>query len=251
MLPFLQRLTRVAVVTALALGATSVAATPASANPNLTWDGPRQSIDTVMDAAYQAGFRSEEQLLTVTSIAVRESSLYQRTRHWQPQFGYRPSGSQLAVQGPGWVYSWEGTQLHADRGLWQISSHWWPQYSDAAVDDPYQAARIVHSISKGGADFNAWDTYRAGDAQRHWDAAVDGWPALRPEVQAFLGSRGSAANSSAGADAHAQHVVGWDGTLWKIAQQYYGNGDLWRRIADANGVRVPEQLHPGTVLNIP
>jgi hypothetical protein len=107
-------------------------------------------MDTVMSAAYQAGFRSEEQLLIVTSIAVRESSLYQQTRNWQPEFGHRPAGSQLGVQGPSWVYSGNGSQLHADRGLWQISSQWWPQYGDATVDDPYQAARLVYTISKGG-----------------------------------------------------------------------------------------------------
>lgn len=246
----MKRLARVTATSALALGATILVATPASAGSNLTWDGPRQSIDTVMDAAFQAGFRNEEQLLSVTSIAVRESSLFVRTRHWQPQFGYRPAGSQLGVQGPDWVYSWEGTQLHADRGLWQISSKWWPQYSDATVDDPVQAARVVHEISKGGTDFGPWDTYRGGHAQAHWDSAVDGWPALRPLVQDFLRHRGGSAASSSNGSGE-QHVVAWDGTLWKIAQQYYGSGDLWPRIAEANGVRVPEQLEPGTVLYVP
>jgi LysM repeat protein len=156
------------------------------------------------------------------------------------------------VQGPGWVYSGDGRQLHADRGLWQISSQWWPQYGDATVDDPYQAARLVYTISKAGTDFNPWDTYRGGAAQRHWDNAVDGWPALRPEVQAFLRNRGaSGAVASASVTSGTSHTVAWDGTLWKIARQYYGDGDLWPRLAAANGVRVPEQLHPGTVLNIP
>jgi len=209
-----------------------------------------------MSAAYQAGFRSEEQLLTVTSIAVRESSLFVSTRHWQPHFGYRPAGSDVRVQGPSWVYSGDGRQLHADRGLWQISSYWWPQFSDAAVDDPMQAARVVHDISKGGTDFSPWDTYRGGAAQRHWDADLDGWPALRPLVRAFLRDRAGSASSYSGnsnpsAASGTRHVVAWDGTLWKIALQYYGNPYLWPRIAEANGISVPEQLHPGTVLTIP
>lgn len=40
-------------------------------------------------------------------------------------------------------------------------------------------------------------------------------------------------------------------TLWAIAARYYGNGALWPRIADANGIRNPASVAAGTRLRIP
>lgn len=40
-------------------------------------------------------------------------------------------------------------------------------------------------------------------------------------------------------------------TLWAIAERHYGDGNLWGRIADANGVRDPRRLAIGAVLTIP
>ena len=40
-------------------------------------------------------------------------------------------------------------------------------------------------------------------------------------------------------------------TLFKIAQQYYGEGKLWGIISAANGKLLPESLQPGQVLTIP
>lgn len=254
MLALIRVLKRSAVAVPLALAATVVFAPPAAANPNLTYEGRQISIVETMAAAHSAGFRSEEQLLAATSIAVAESSLYTRLRHWQPQFGTRPAGDQLGVQGPGWVNS-SGAQLHADRGLWQISSRWWPQYSDAALDDPYQAARVLHEISRGAQDFSPWDTYRYGMAQAHYDSAHNGWPALRPAVRDFLANQGNDfsgdSRSTPASAGEVRHVLSSNGTLYKMAVQYYGDGDLWTRIAERNGVSVPEKLVAGQVLVVP
>lgn len=139
-----------------------------------------------MDAAYAAGFRTEGNLLAVTSIAVAESSLQPEARNWHPEYGYRPSGDVIGVTGGPDVWSTDGRQLHSDRGLWQISSHSWHQFTDAQCDDPSRAARVAFTISDGGTNFSLWDTYASGSAQRHYDRSDDGWPALRPLVRSFL-----------------------------------------------------------------
>lgn len=47
------------------------------------------------------------------------------------------------------------------------------------------------------------------------------------------------------------HKVVSGDTLWKIAVQYYGNGALYPRIADASGVTDPNRLTVGQTLKIP
>lgn len=141
-----------------------------------------------MQAAYQAGFHAEGQLLAVTSIAIAESSLRPRARNWHPEYGFRPRRDVLGVAGGAEVRSAEGRQLHSDRGIWQISSHSWPQYTDAQCDNARTAARLAFSISESGSNFLPWDTYKDGDAQDHYDRRVDGWPPVRPLVREFLSS---------------------------------------------------------------
>lgn len=241
---------------AFALG--TLTAAPAAANPNKTYEGRKLSVAETMSIVYDAGFRDERTLLTVTSIAIAESSLYTRLRHWHPEHGYRPAGSVLGVQGPSWVWSSAGTQAHADRGLFQIHSYYWPQYTDAMTDDPAQAARLVHAISKGGTDFTPWHAYTSGDAQRSWDAAYNGWPALRPLVRAFLSERSSTAPGAAPVAAPparpepgTRHTFSGGDTLYRLAGRYYGNPDLWPRIASANSIADPENVWRGSVIVIP
>lgn len=243
----------VSLLTALVLAATTVGASPAAAANNATYAGEQLSIVEAMESAYEGGFRTEEQLLTATSIAVAESSLYTGLRNWHPEFGNRPAGSQLGVAGPAWVYAADGSQSHADRGLYQINSYWWPAISDATADDPVQAARVTYYISSGGTSFGAWHTYTSGEAQRHWDAPYNGWPALRPYVQYFLAARGGATEAAAveASSGEIHQVLGTDGTLYKLAIQHYGNGDLWPYIAARNGVLVAEQLLAEQVIIIP
>ncbi len=47
------------------------------------------------------------------------------------------------------------------------------------------------------------------------------------------------------------HTVEDRDTLFDIAQAYYGDGNQWRKIADANGGVKPESLVSGQKLQIP
>ena len=51
--------------------------------------------------------------------------------------------------------------------------------------------------------------------------------------------------------ATAYYTVVRGDTLWAIAIAYYGNGNRWSEIADANGITDPRALQIGTVLRIP
>jgi 5'-nucleotidase len=51
--------------------------------------------------------------------------------------------------------------------------------------------------------------------------------------------------------AGGKHVIARGDTLWDIAKTAYGDGTLWRRIAEANGNPRPRALHVGTELSIP
>jgi hypothetical protein len=153
---------------ALVLGAIALGIPSTTAYSN----AGQLSLVAVISYAHEAGFSCADELLTAVAIAVAESSLYPTIRNPHPEYGRRFNGS-----------------VHADRGLWQISSYWWPEYSDRRADDPASAARIAYSISDRGRDFSAWDTYDNGAAQHHFDQAFDGWPALRPVVTAFCDGR--------------------------------------------------------------
>ncbi|MCC0765105.1 LysM peptidoglycan-binding domain-containing protein [Clostridioides sp. ES-S-0006-03] len=49
------------------------------------------------------------------------------------------------------------------------------------------------------------------------------------------------------------HRVGKGDSLWSLAKKYYGNGDLWKRIYDANKklIKNPDIIQDGWVLTIP
>jgi nucleoid-associated protein YgaU len=49
------------------------------------------------------------------------------------------------------------------------------------------------------------------------------------------------------------HVVAKGESLSKIAKQYYGDGNQWQRIYDANRDQIsnPDLIHPGQTLKIP
>ncbi|MDJ0112165.1 LysM peptidoglycan-binding domain-containing protein, partial [Rhodococcus erythropolis] len=40
-------------------------------------------------------------------------------------------------------------------------------------------------------------------------------------------------------------------TLWAIAERFYGDGNQYQRIADANGIPNPDLINAGQVLTIP
>ena len=158
-------------------------------DPPSTYTGTRLKIGSLVSLAYAAGFRTEEQLLTAVAVAISESGLWTSARNWQPHRGYRPAGDKVTVVGPDSAWSKKkNRQLHSDRGLWQVASFWWPQYSDEDMDNPTKAASAAFVVSESGTDFSNWDSYRSGYAQSLFDKSVDGWPALRPVVVSFLES---------------------------------------------------------------
>jgi hypothetical protein len=145
------------------------------------------TIDETARVAYDAGFRTEQQLVAIVSIAIAESSLVPNQRHWHPEYGYRPQTDVIGVEGPPWAWNATHTlQLHSDRGIFQISSRSWPQYTDALCDNPAEAAKVAFTISGHGRDFSLWDVHKSQLAQAHYDRATNGWPAVRPVIQQFL-----------------------------------------------------------------
>jgi len=163
----------------------------AASDPPSTYSGSRLTAQQAAQYAYNAGFRTENQILAVVSIGIVESGLVTQARNWHPEFGYRPASDAIGVQGPAGV--WNGSrQMHADRGAWQISSRWWPQYTDAQTDNPATAAKAMYAISRNGTDFSLWDTYKSGEAQQYFDGARGGWPALRPIARSVIAAGGGA-----------------------------------------------------------
>ena len=46
-------------------------------------------------------------------------------------------------------------------------------------------------------------------------------------------------------------IVNSKTTLWGLAKKYYGNGEEWKRIAEANGISDPKKLREGMQILIP
>ncbi|WLS03208.1 5'-nucleotidase C-terminal domain-containing protein [Shinella oryzae] len=84
-------------------------------------------------------------------------------------------------------------------------------------------------------------------------AATAAQPASEGEKTTTDAAAGStpAESASSTAAAGGKHVIARGDTLWDIAKAAYGDGTLWRRIADANGNPRPRALHIGTELSIP
>jgi hypothetical protein len=141
-----------------------------------------------MNVAYAAGFDSEETLLPAVAIAVSESELWTSARNWKPEWGFRDGDEPITIAGPADVWTPGKRQMHSDRGLWQVASRWWPEYPDCFVDDPMASARFVYRISEQGTNFDHWDSFVSGHAQKHYDESFEGWPALPPLVLQLLES---------------------------------------------------------------
>ena len=71
------------------------------------------------------------------------------------------------------------------------------------------------------------------------------------ETATTTGSETAAAEAEPAASAGGKHVIARGDTLWDIAKAAYGDGTLWRRIAEANGNPRPHALHVSTELTIP
>ena len=155
-------------------------------DPPSTYAGERLTLEYLMNLAYTAGFHTEDQLLAVLGVAIGESDLWTAARNWHPELGFRKASDKIDIQGPAAAWSTDGRQMQSDRGLYQLSSQWWPNYTDAETDDPFTAMAAFFDISKQGTDFMIWDSFRSGRAQNQYDQPFKGWPALRPLVVDFL-----------------------------------------------------------------
>jgi 5'-nucleotidase len=62
-----------------------------------------------------------------------------------------------------------------------------------------------------------------------------------------MDSSASLSSSAAG----SKYTVKAGDTLWKIAATHYGNGNQWKKIADANPGLSPSALKVGQTINIP
>ena len=71
------------------------------------------------------------------------------------------------------------------------------------------------------------------------------------ETATTTASETAAAEAQPAASAGGKHVIARGDTLWDIAKAAYGDGTLWRRIAEANGNPRPHALHVGKELTIP
>lgn len=49
-----------------------------------------------------------------------------------------------------------------DRGLYQLNSYWFKQFSDEECDDPLRCAELAAWISKGGTNWGLWTTFNHG-----------------------------------------------------------------------------------------
>ena len=151
------------------------------AQPSSTHAGVALTVDQALLYAYRAGFHTVSELQAVVGIGEAESSLVTQTRRWHPEYGCRPASNAIGVLGPATVWNTAHTQqMHSDRGVWQISSHFWPQYTDAQTDNPATAAQATWEISSHGTDFGRWDTYPSPALSVAPSAAT---------VQAFLATR--------------------------------------------------------------
>ena len=69
--------------------------------------------------------------------------------------------------------------------------------------------------------------------------------------EAASGAAATTTTTETAVAAGGTHVIARGDTLWDIAKAAYGDGTLWRRIAEANGNPRPRALHVGTELSIP
>lgn len=99
---------------------------------------------------------------------------------------------------------------------------------------------------------NAITSARVDLELTEWSAAVD--EVVKPG-SASLGTKSSSASTAKAATLGGAPVrrvtVAAGETLWTIADRYYGDGNLWPRIADANGIVDTRAVVPGVVLTLP
>ena len=122
---------------------------------------------------------------------------------------------------------------------------------------PYTDGRITEVADATVVETPATpETATGADAKPATSEAATDTAAKSAEGAATSGeaASGAAATTTTAETAVAAggtHVIARGDTLWDIAKAAYGDGTLWRRIAEANGNPRPRALHVGTELSIP
>lgn len=115
------------------------------------------TVDQCLKYGWDAGFHTPTDLQILCAISMAESSMDSGgCRNWHPEYGVRPTSDVMLVFPPG------GARLHADRGPWQISSHFYPQYTDSQCDTPAVAAQVVKLIKDNRGGWSQWNTFTNG-----------------------------------------------------------------------------------------
>ena len=125
-----------------------------------------------------------------------------------------------------------------------------PATADAATGTEAKPAASTDTAAK-----SAEGTANSGEATSTTTTATETKPATTTDTA--VTSTESAAttttdtSASSAATAGGKHVIARGDTLWDLAKAAYGDGTLWRKIAEANGNPRPRALHVGKELSIP
>ncbi len=111
---------------------------------------------------------------------------------------------------------------------------------------PYTDGRITEVAAGAGTEAKP----ATGEAATPTDTAAKS-AAGATTGEAASGKEAAATTAGSTATAGGKHVIASGDTLWDLAKAAYGNGTLWRRIAEANGNPRPRALHIGKELSIP
>ncbi len=112
-----------------------------------------------------------------------------------------------------------------------------PDLADVTAD--YVAA---HSPYKPYTDGRVTEVAASGTAAPATEPTAPATPAPAPAAEA---------PAALAPNTPTSHVIAAGDTLWDLAKQFYGEGDLWRKISDANGKPAPRRLTIGKELQIP
>lgn len=109
---------------------------------------------------------------------------------------------------------------------------------------PVNASVLLEEITQGEQD---------GTNDVYITIVMRQWRRLETPVLAISGGNAATArDSETGAAAAKTYTVQAGDCLWSLAEQYYGDGSLYKRLAAANPeITNPNLIYPGQVLTIP
>ena len=122
-------------------------------------------------------------------------------------------------------------------------------YTDGRITEVADATVVETPTTTGTETGTGTDTSEAAPAT---DTAAKSAEDTATSGEAATGTAATTTTTeTATVAAGGTHVIVRGDTLWDIAKAAYGDGTLWRKIAEANGNPRPRALHVGTELSIP